>query len=179
MSTIQFKSNHRELLNCRRSIRIFVMALLLVGAGSLQIFAAAEETLQDKAITIAIETKFDHDKLIDSRLIDVETTNGIVTLSGSARSLFEKERAVELSQIVKGVQSIVDRLEVLSEQRSDDELEKDIKSALFADTAADSYEIDININNGKVTMSGTVNSWAEKELARQVVRDIAGIKKDY
>ena len=145
---------------------------------SVAVIAAVEEhKIEDKSITQVVEAKLVLDKIVAGHLLDVETKEGIVTLSGVVNSLFDKERAVELTQMVKGVRSVIDRINVNPEQRSDDEIRKDVKSSLFADPAADSYEIGVEVTNGEVTLTGTVNSWAEKNLSRLVVRDIPGVNK--
>ena len=142
------------------------------------VFAMDEKhKIEDKIVTQVVEAKLVLDKIISGHQIDVETKVGIVTLSGAVNSLLDKDRAVELAQMVKGVRSVIDRINVNPEKRSDDEISNDVTESLFADPAADSYEITIEVNEGEVTLTGTVNSWAEKDLSRDIVRDVPGVKK--
>ena len=50
------------------------------------------------------------DDTIDAIKIDVDTTNGVVTLNGSVDSPELRDRAVQLARETEGVVSVVDRL---------------------------------------------------------------------
>ena len=177
MNTIQLRISTISISKLCLFITVFSIITLFNCLNPTHVVAAEKEHLLDSGIRNAIESKFLWDKVIASHLIDVEVVDGVATLSGTVKSLLDKERAVELTQIVRGVRSVVDRIEVDSGERSDKEIKDDVQSILFADPAADSYEIGIEVDGGEVTMKGTVNSWAEKDLSRQIVRDVPGVKK--
>jgi len=52
-----------------------------------------------------------------------------------------------------------------------------IEDALLVDPAADSYEISVSVENGIATLTGTVESRAEKQLAGRVAKAVKGIKE--
>lgn len=62
--------------------------------------------IEDASITSAIKMKFANDKLVSASNINVDTDNGHVTLNGTADSLTEANRAIELGRSVDGVKSI-------------------------------------------------------------------------
>jgi hyperosmotically inducible protein len=72
----------------------------------------ATEATKDAAITAAVKTKFLADNDIAGLSINVDTTNNIVTLSGTVKSDAEKKRAVQLARDTEGVKSVVDKLKV-------------------------------------------------------------------
>jgi osmotically-inducible protein OsmY len=111
-----------------------------------------------------------------SHLVDVETKDGIVTLSGSVDNLLAKDRAVELARTVKGVRSVVDQLTVKPVARTDEEIYKDVMDALLENPATDAHEIKASVTDGVVTLTGAVDSWQEKQLCAQVVKGVKGIK---
>jgi osmotically-inducible protein OsmY len=47
-------------------------------------------------------------------MLDIWVEKGIVTLSGSTSSLIAKERAVQVTETVRGVRSIIDKIVVSS-----------------------------------------------------------------
>jgi hyperosmotically inducible periplasmic protein len=72
----------------------------------------AGETITDAAITTAVKSKFLADSNVSGMKIDVDTTNGVVTLNGTVPSASEKRRAVELAKETKGVKSVKDELKI-------------------------------------------------------------------
>ncbi|HET9662834.1 MAG TPA: BON domain-containing protein [Burkholderiales bacterium] len=71
-----------------------------------------ERAASDAALTAKIKSKMALDDSVDALDIDVDTTNGVVTLSGSADSEISRTRAVQLAKETEGVLSVVDRLTV-------------------------------------------------------------------
>lgn len=132
--------------------------------------------ISDKSISLAVKTELVHDKRVMSHLVDVETKDGIVTLSGSVDNLLANDRAVELARTVKGVRSVVDQLTVKPVARTDEEIYKDVMEALLENPATDAYEIKAAVTDGVVTLTGAVDSWQEKQLCAQVVKGVKGIK---
>ena len=70
------------------------------------------EVLGDAAITTAVKSKFLADSNVSGLKIDVDTTDGVVTLHGTVPSAAEKRRAVELAKETTGVKSVKDDLKV-------------------------------------------------------------------
>ena len=66
-----------------------------------------QETLgayvDDKTITAAVKAKMIEDKTVDAAVINVDTLNGTVALSGFAKSAAEKQRAEQIARNTKGV----------------------------------------------------------------------------
>lgn len=66
----------------------------------------------DAGITAKVKTKFLGDTGVSGLKIDVDTKNGVVTLTGTVPTAAEKRRAMELAKATDGVKSVVDRLKV-------------------------------------------------------------------
>jgi osmotically-inducible protein OsmY len=62
--------------------------------------------VDDAAITAAIKAKFVDDKIVSAGSISVETLNGIVQLSGFAKSAAEKNQAAQIARSSKNVRSL-------------------------------------------------------------------------
>ena len=60
--------------------------------------------------------------------------------------------------------------------RSDERIKEDVNDRLSDDPAVDASEIDVTVDNGEVTLTGTVNSRWEKRHAEDVVESISGVK---
>jgi osmotically-inducible protein OsmY len=72
----------------------------------------AGEQITDAAITTAVKTKFLADPNVSGLKIDVDTTNGVVTLRGTVPNATEKRRALDLARDTNGVKSVKDDLKV-------------------------------------------------------------------
>jgi hyperosmotically inducible protein len=68
--------------------------------------------VDDAALTTKITSKMALDDLVRARNIDVDSRDGIVTLSGRVGSEAERVRALQLARQTAGVTSVTDRLVV-------------------------------------------------------------------
>lgn len=138
---------------------------------------AQERVMSDTNITAAVIADLRADNEVTANQIDVTTIEGIVTLEGTVDHLLAKERAEKLASAILGVRSIVNRIQVEPvTARTDPELERAVNSAWISDPATESYELDAEADNGIVTLSGTVESYAEKNLAERVAKGVRGVK---
>ncbi len=160
------------------------MPLLLVGVVLAGLILSAPagygqnaNDVDDMDITAAIESDLWIDDAVNANNIDVNTIGGVVTLTGSTDNLLAKERATTIASAVVGVRSVVNRIEVEpSLTISDSELANNVKDALLTDPATDSYEVMASVQNGIVTLTGSVNSWQEKQLCVTVAKGVEGVQ---
>tara|TARA_B110001454_G_C12723340_1_gene436880 strand:+ start:94315 stop:95052 length:738 start_codon:yes stop_codon:yes gene_type:complete len=61
-------------------------------------------------------------------------------------------------------------------KRSDDRIREEVSEALFHDHAVDASEIEVAVNDGEVTLKGTVSERRMKRLAEDCVEKVAGVK---
>jgi hyperosmotically inducible periplasmic protein len=74
--------------------------------------AAVACSSSDPGITTAVKSKLAADEMVQASGIDVDTKDGVVTLSGAVESQMAKDRAVQLARETDGVTSVDDRLTV-------------------------------------------------------------------
>lgn len=72
----------------------------------------AGEVASDAMLTSSIKTKFLADPNVSGLKIDVDTTNGVVTLTGNVKTAAEKAEALRIARDTDGVKTVVDRLTV-------------------------------------------------------------------
>jgi osmotically-inducible protein OsmY len=60
--------------------------------------------------------------------------------------------------------------------RSDERIREDINDRLSDDSYLDATEIDVTVNNGEVTLTGTVENRIDKRRAEDLADDISGVK---
>jgi len=62
-------------------------------------------------------------------------------------------------------------------QRSDDRIREDINEHLTQHPDIDATEIDVNVQNGEVTLTGTVDHRHTKRLAEDVAENVSGVRE--
>lgn len=155
-----------------RTLLTGALVLLLAAPAAL----AAEAQLDDQTIADAIENEISFDQAVPANEIDVRVTSGVVTLTGTVANLLAKERAVSLAETVKGVRSVVNRIEVEPFwDRMDWEIEQDVEAALALDPVTESWEIGVDVLANVATLTGTVDSWQERQLVGKVVKGVRGV----
>jgi osmotically-inducible protein OsmY len=138
--------------------------------------AAAAPTLEDAAITDAVENELISDRVVPFDRINVTTADGIVTLTGRVDNILARQRAVKIAQAVKGVKSVVNRIEMVPTfTRSDIQIKKDIEEAFLFNPATETYEITVQVDAFKAILNGRVDSRREKVLAETLAKGVKGV----
>jgi hyperosmotically inducible periplasmic protein len=70
------------------------------------------DTVTDAGITAAVKTKLLGDTKVGGLKIDVDTKNGVVTLTGPVRTAAERTEAMRLARTTTGVKRVVNKLVV-------------------------------------------------------------------
>ena len=102
--------------------------------------SAAKKTatvVTDAEITAAVKTKLLGDTKVGGLKIDVDTTKGVVTLTGPVHSVAEKNEAVRLAKTTAGVKSVVSKLVVETAATTGRESVSDKAKAETKETAKD------------------------------------------
>ena len=87
-----------------------------VGEKTAEAANRAAEALTDGALTAKIKSKMALDDTVRARSIDVSTTDHIVSLGGTVRSVAEHDRAVQLAKETNGVTRVVDNLKIAGQR---------------------------------------------------------------
>ncbi len=213
----------------------------LVAAAGLVFTVACAQT--DAGITTNVKTKMAADDTVKAYQINVDTANGVVTMTGTVDNPAAKMQAATIARNTDCLRDVVDRIEVneaaataghsadLSDrlenkaENAGAELKQEgreighdikdgaekvgseikdgsakvgnaikddsakagrvvgdaaitsaVKAKFLADTPVKGLQIDVDTNNGMVTLNGTVSSRAEMDRAMQLARDTEGVK---
>ena len=84
-----------------------VLGMLLLGlAGCAGWGQKSGEYVDDSWITTKVKSEMIADKAVDARHISVNTSDGVVTLGGTASNWTEANKAAEIAHSVKGVSRV-------------------------------------------------------------------------
>ena len=107
--------------------------------------------------------------------IQVKVENGWVTLSGELDWNYQKEAAKKLATNLVDVKWVTNNINIQSSTSANVEKE-DIEQAFKRNWSLDNKDIIIHVSDNKVTLTGTVHSWYEKDEASRVAWKAPGIK---
>lgn len=98
---------------------------------------------------------------IDSKNIDVSVEMGIVNLQGSVSTYWQKILAEQLAFDIAGVLGVVNNIFVVPPvDIIDEQIAEAIQTSLNRKPGIDISSIDIHVDKGIVTLSGTVSNWS-------------------
>jgi len=133
----------------------------------------------DSAITARVKTALIGDKRIKARKIDVDTLEQVVALTGMVGSEAEAEIAVTVAGRVSYVRDVKNFLQVGSKsvgQSIDDKvIWSKIKGKLIREKGIRSLNVDVDVNKGVVTVTGTVVTADQKAKILGIARKTAGV----
>lgn len=155
-----------------------------------------ETSQPDGWITAKIQAKYFMDGDVKGRDINVDTSNGVVTLKGSVESESERRHAEALARNTDGVREVQNQLTMekaaepvgpLPEARSrgreaggkieDAYITTKIQSQYFLDGDVKGHEINVDTRNGVVTLKGSVENEAQKKEAEEIARTTEGVSQ--
>jgi hyperosmotically inducible periplasmic protein len=158
---------------------------------------STKDARSDTAITAELKAKITDSDLLDHTDISVDTNHNVVTLSGSVATPEQKAHAEELAKNTNGVLSVINKLEVKPDSGkgigssagektkegyndtkgalSNARITSEVKLKFAADDTVKALNIDVDTNNGVVTLNGTVNSKAELQKAIQLAKTVDGV----
>ncbi len=116
------------------------------------------------------------DDAVPATEVEIDAELGVVALRGSVPHLLAKERAVRLAGLVGGVRTVSDQLEVTSPTRADALIEDDMRTAMLYDPAVEALDLVAVSKDQRVTLRGTVDSFAEYAIAERLAKSVRGVR---
>jgi hyperosmotically inducible protein len=150
---------------------------------------SAGAAVGDAAITTKVKAKYLGDDRLKGSHIKVTTTNGVVTLTGSALGADSKSAAEELAKEVNGVKSVDDELVTSASQGSahkamattervgsDSWITTKVKSEIMADSISKGFKVSVKTVNGVVMLSGVLPNDDAVAHVKDLAEKVEGVK---
>lgn len=160
------------------------------------------ELIEDAGVTTAVKSKLLWSRTVDGIAASVETRNGHVALSGTAPSSEARAEAGSLARHTRGVIAVDNQLVVqpkvattstptpgstptpaedgildqAGEAVSDSWITMKVKSTLMYSSNVSSNDVSVSTADGVVTLSGKMDSGAERALAISLSENVRGVK---
>ena len=106
--------------------------------------------------------------------VTVKVEDGWVTLEGELPWNYQKEEAKGCVNYLRGVKGVTNNIVIKAETHDTIE-QKEVEAALRRSLSVNDSDIKVRVLGTKVTLSGTVNSWYQKEEAARIAWKTPGI----
>jgi len=131
----------------------------------------------DTEIAAAIRQVLIWDAFVPEEKVQTTVANGLVTLRGEVETVAQRQQVARVIGNLVGVRAIDNLILVKRPDVSTSSLRLAIRSALERHADHDAEKIDLDVEEGCVTVSGAVHSWAEREVILGAARGTRGVDK--
>ena len=113
--------------------------------------------------------------------VDVSVKDGTATLTGETRTDVGRDSAVAIANYMPGVKDVVDNIKVAPVSGFDDRIRISAMRAIYRDPALGRYASDparpirIVVENGKLSLYGTVATAMDKQIAGIRANQVFGV----
>ncbi len=141
----------------------------------------------DKDLREGLVTKLEYDRVgygtTAFNAISISVSDGVVTLGGHAYGPMDKSSALAIASYTPGVQDVIDAIEVDPVSPMDDRIRLNVARLIYGYSSLSKYAIDpgkpirISVQNGNVTLYGSVDSQADRDIAGIRANSASGVFK--
>ncbi len=178
------KLTHNKLSTLTRTV------ILACGVTAFSAMAETSNQWTDEAHDGWIDGKAEATLLFNGDLnsfdINTDVKDGVVYLTGDVESQVEKRLASELVRNIDGVKEVDNQLTVMNQEQNDSSLSQDVldakiatvvKTSLLLDPEVNGTDIDVDVEQGIVTLKGDVTSSEMHQLAVMLAKNTDDVKK--
>jgi hyperosmotically inducible periplasmic protein len=145
---------------------------------------AVSSSAPDAEVEAKLERKLHYDRIgYDNQFnfVDVSVKDGIATLIGETRTDVGRDSALALANYMPGVKDVVDNIKVSPVSAFDDRIRISTMRAIYRDPQLGRYASDpakpirIVVNNGNLSLYGTVATTMDKDVAGIRASQVFGV----
>jgi osmotically-inducible protein OsmY len=145
---------------------------------------AVSSSAPDAELEAKLERKLHYDRIgYDNQFnfIEVSVKNGSATLTGETRTDVGRDSALALANYMPGVKDVVDNIQVSPVSGFDDRIRISAVRAIYRDPVLGRYASDparpirIVVDNGKLSLYGTVATAMDKQIAGIRANQVFGV----
>ncbi len=143
------------------------------------------DVIDDATISTTIKSKLLWSLYSDATAINVDTNLGKVTLKGTADTAAAKALAGRIAMNTRGVNALDNRLVVTpvkpmavsKSDITDSWITTKVKSIYIYSSNLDASQINVSTQGGVVSLSGKLDSGAQRALAIELAENVRGVKR--
>jgi osmotically-inducible protein OsmY len=145
-------------------------------ANDLQVQIPSMMARTDTDVALAVRRALEWDVLVPDKGIRSTVTNGRVTLEGSVEFPFQREDAARAIRNLAGVRGVVNQLAISAPHVDANVVRTGIEEVLERRAEREAKRIKVTVSEGTVTLTGSVNSWLERQAVLGAARSSPGVR---
>ena len=132
---------------------------------------------QDSQIEDAAKASYNFHAVLNDH-VTAKCDDGVVTLTGRVEDRDQKALAEDTVRNLPGVVNVIDKIHVESEpaEHSDAWIALKVRGALLVHANVSATDTKVDVRNGTVMLTGTVDNPAQKDLTEAYAKDIEGVQ---
>ena len=157
----------------------YTIALAVAVAALVATSAPLRASETDNSIETSFKKSYAYKTYLKDENITVSSKDGVVTLAGTVANDTHKPMAQAVAEVLPGVKSVDNRIEVKGEQaaaNSDTWISMKVKGALVYHRNVNAHKTEVFVSEGVVTLKGEAASQSQKELTTEFAKDVEGVK---
>jgi osmotically-inducible protein OsmY len=153
-----------------------VLAVVLALSATEGTARAQSQAPGDQRIQAAVVRKLQDEKLRRGNDPEVTVRDGVVTLTGQVRSLWEKEATIEAVRKINGVTKTISDL-TIAQAENDRAIADQLRNRVLGYTRYSVFDdINARVENGAVTLDGMVTDSSKANDVREMAARIRGVQ---
>ena len=144
-------------------------------ADELQVKLFASATPSDAEIAEAARAAMKWNVVIPEENIEMTVSHGVVTLSGAVDDASQRDEALRIVGHLEGVRAVTNDIKIVATIVSPARLRTAIEAALARHATREAKKVMLDIQGGTVTISGEVDSLAERQAVIGAVAGTRGV----
>jgi len=176
-----------------KTLALATATIGMIGLSPISAFAAEGDMsreLSEARQEGSVWTAFALNRHLNPFTIDVDVENGSAKLTGTVETSIERDLAEQIALGVEGVSKVDNQLKLdpefqakasdepnMSQRFEDATLVATVKSKLLWSSNTEGLDIDVDAENGKVTLNGSAQTPEAKELAGRLAANTDGVRE--
>jgi osmotically-inducible protein OsmY len=150
------------------------IAFLLAATMPVALFASSST---DRKIEDSAKASYNYRTVLADHVM-VKSTDGVVTLTGTVEDKSDRALAEDTVENLPGVLSVDNQIVVKSEypEHSDEWIALKVRGELLVKANVSATSTNVDVKDGVVTLTGTVQNRAQKDLTEVYAKDIDNVK---
>ena len=134
----------------------------------------SDKKTDDAEIAERLVRMLNWDVLIPHDSITVKVERGYVTLGGEVEWQYQRTEAEADARKLGGVKTVINDIHVQPTILSEN-VEARIRAALERNAATEANRVSVDVTGTKVTLTGKVNAWTERETIERAAWSVPGV----
>jgi osmotically-inducible protein OsmY len=166
-------TNYAEKLNAERAAqRVAGVKALAV---EMDVKLAGTSKRNDAELASSAEAALQSATYFSPNDIKVKVEDGWITLSGEVEWDYQRQSSVAAVRHLLGVTGVSDKI-ALKPKVSSVLVKSEIEAALKRRARTDAQKISVDVQGSDVTLTGSVHSWSDRDLARESAWSTPGVR---